>query len=369
MRLRDLLARGYFPKELPRPFTTTSFAHCVTTKRNLPGDFAKKTGRAAKLPIGRVGVYSMARGGLQRRILGLCNPLHYFRLCQEIAQNWQIITPRVSGSPFAATAPEFKKSGRAIDGRRPLEEKAELVQHTRLGRRYILQTDINRFYHSIYTHSISWALHDKATAKVNRSNSLLGNRIDYWIRMGQDQQTVGVPIGPDTSLLMAELIMHRCDEALLAKLPNSKGHRFIDDYELSFQTRQDAEDAYHELDSCLADFELALNPKKTKIIELPVPLEPSWVTQLKQVKLLGRSARGQARELEDYFNIALALHSANPGESILNFAIPTFRSIEIYPENWQQFQRLLMLCATPEPATLPWCWSRLLSETTQGPRF
>ena len=92
--------------------------------------------------------------------------------------------------------------------------------------------------------------------------------------MGQDQQTVGIPIGPDTSLLMAELIMQRCDETLLLNLPNLKGHRFIDDYELSFQTRTEAEEAFHLLDACLADFELALNPKKTRVLELP----PSGVT-------------------------------------------------------------------------------------------
>jgi hypothetical protein len=101
-----------------------------------------------------------------------------------------------------------------------------------LGRRYILQTDINQFYRSIYTHTIPWALHSKPTAKVNRTLALLGNKIDYWVRMGQDQQTVGIPISPDTSLVLAELIMHRCDEELESKLPRVvRGHRFIDDYE------------------------------------------------------------------------------------------------------------------------------------------
>jgi hypothetical protein len=82
----------------------------------------------------------------------------------------------------------------------------------------------------------------KPTAKANRSLNLLGNKIDYWIPMGQDQQTVGIPIGPDTSLVMAELIMQRCDEKLLNTLKECRGHRFIDDYEISFQIRTEAED-------------------------------------------------------------------------------------------------------------------------------
>jgi hypothetical protein len=257
MSLRTLLARGYFPKELPRPFATGSFARCVTSARVLPGDFGKTAVKGNRLPSAHTAIYSLARGGLVRRPLSICNPLHYFLLCKELAQNWGAIKLRVAGTPLAATAPVFKGTGRAIDGRWPQSARHELAQSTRVGRRYVLQTDINRFYHSIYTHSISWALHTKTAAKANRTLGLLGNRIDYWIRMGQDQQTVGVPIGPDTSLVMAELIMQRCDEALLRGIPNLRGHRFIDDYELSFQTRTEAEEAFHVLDGCLADFELA----------------------------------------------------------------------------------------------------------------
>jgi len=110
-------------------------------------------------------------------------------------QNWAIISPRISGSALAATAPDFKTTGRAIDGKSPQSARPDFAQDRRLGMRYVLLTDINRFYGSIYTHSIAWALHTKSTAKSNRTLSLLGNKIDYWVRMGQDQQTVGIPIG------------------------------------------------------------------------------------------------------------------------------------------------------------------------------
>jgi hypothetical protein len=366
MSLRDLLTRGYFPKELPRPFDTASFAKCVSTARNLPGDFAKTAARGNKLPSAQTGVYSLARGGLLRRPLSICNPLHHFLLCNELIQNWAAIKPRVAGTSVSATTPEFKKSGRAIDGKHPQSERDQLARNTRLGRRYVLLTDINRFYHSIYTHSISWAMHTKATAKANRSLNLLGNKIDFWIRMGQDQQTVGIPIGPDTSLLMAELIMQRCDEALIAAIPQLRGHRFIDDYELSFQTRTEAEDAFHVLDTCLADFELALNLKKTKILELPLPLEPSWTTELKDFRFSRNSQHGQAADLNNYFNKAFALHSSNPSESVLNFAIAKLRGMEIDPANWKLFQKLLLLCATPEPASLPYVLEQIITRKNAG---
>jgi hypothetical protein len=237
---------------------------------------------------------------------------------------------------------------------------------TRLGRRYILQTDINRFYHSIYTHSISWAVHSKATAKANRSMALVGNKLDYWIRMGQDQQTVGIPIGPDTSLLMAELIMQRCDEILLTSVPNLRGHRFIDDYELSFQTRTEAEDAFHLLDACLADFELALNPKKTKVRELPLQLDYPWATELKEFKFARASQPGQAADLNNYFSKAFELHSSNPGESVINFAIAKLRGMNVDPGNWALFQKLLLLCAIPEPASFPYVLEQIITRKNAG---
>jgi hypothetical protein len=125
--------------------------------------------------------------------------------------------------------------------------------------------------------------------------------------MGQDQQTVGIPIGPDTSLVMAELIMQRCDDELLAKLPGLKGHRFIDDYELSFQTRTEAENAFHILDTCLSKFELALNPKKTLVLELPLQLEAAWATELKRFTFSRNSQLGQAADLTNYFSRAYSL--------------------------------------------------------------
>jgi hypothetical protein len=313
----------------------------------------------------KAGRYSHARGGLFRRPLNICNPLHYFLLCKDIMRFWTPISHRVAGNRLAATAPEFKPFGRAINGKFLQGERPSVAQDSRLGQRYVLHTDIVQFYKSIYTHSIPWALHTKATAKANRSLSLTGNKIDYWVRMGQDQQTVGIPIGPDTSLVIAELIMHRCDEALLAKLPRVKGNRFIDDYELSFQTRTEAEDAFHILEMCLSEYELTLNHKKTQILELPLPLEDPWLTELKMFSFRA-SQSGQASDLSNYLSRAYALHLANPEDSVLQFAVAKLRSVNIDPANWGLFQKLLLLCVIPEPASLPYVLEQIITRRNAG---
>ncbi len=214
--LPALLARGYFPKELPSPFITNTFANVMASTNAPPGNFAARA-LTAGTPPSKAARYSLARRGLFRRPLSIPNPLHYFLLSREMMHHWVSIQPLVAGTELSATAPDFKAVGRAIDGKWPQKARSDLAQVSRLGRRYVLRTDITRFYGGIYTHSIPWALHTKATAKADRSAALLGNRIDYWVRLGQDQQTVGIPIGPDTSLVLAELLMQRCDQELLTK--------------------------------------------------------------------------------------------------------------------------------------------------------
>jgi hypothetical protein len=363
--LIDILARGYFPKELPKPFVTEPFARAVTGTIALPADWGKSADRKPKIPTGKLERYSLARGGLLRRPLSICNPLHHFLLCKELYTNWPAVMAKANGTPLAATAPELKAVGRAIDGKHPQAARSRLSQQNRLGKRFILKTDISRFYHSIYTHSIPWALHTKPVGKADHTLTLLGNRLDFWIRFGQDQQTIGIPIGPDTSLLIAELIMQRCDEELCARIPGLNGHRFIDDYELTFLTRTAAEDAFHILEACLSDFELALNPKKTEVQELPQPFESPWVTALRRI-IIRPSRVGQESDLQIFFNVAFQLHKDFPGEAVLQFALSRLRYVAVDNANWNLFQRLVLNCVLPEPACLPYALEQIILRVNAG---
>lgn len=368
MSLKDLIERGYFPKEVPSPpFTTKIFANAVTSiGAILPPDFANGANPInRRIPTAKASRYSHARGGFLRRDLSICHPLHFYLLASEITNHWPTISPYVSGSPIAATAPELKPSGRAIDGQQPQSARSILAQKNRLGRRYLLQTDISRFYNSIYTHSIPWALHTKATAKTNQSRTLLGNNLDYLARMGQDKQTIGIPIGPDTSLVLAELLMHRCDAEIIAQIPNIKGHRFIDDYELSFHTRTEAEQTFHVLERILRSYELALNPKKTHIIELPIPFETLWTIELRN-QPIRTSRKGQASDIESLINKAFYLHKSYPGEPVLSYAIAKLRNIQLHQGNWELLQRVLLLCITPEPATFPYAIDLIIKSVNAG---
>jgi hypothetical protein len=128
--LQDLLARGYFPKELPPPFTTVSFASHVCTAPRV-ADFAKTIDQKPK--SSKAGRYSLARGGLLRRPLSICNPVAYFLLCQEIVSSWTEISPFVVGTVISSTHPEEKATGRAVDGHFPQSARSEQARQKRLG--------------------------------------------------------------------------------------------------------------------------------------------------------------------------------------------------------------------------------------------
>lgn len=366
MPLKEILARGYFPKELPAPFVTSGFADLLTsTAVPISGDFSKNVTKRARIPKCKLCFYSHARGRLLRRKLSICNPVLFYLLSREIESNWASIVSVAGGSPLAATAPEIKATGRAIDGKYSQGGRAKVAMQTRVGSRFILTTDISRFYHSIYTHSIPWALHKKSVAKANHNFGLLGNKLDFLVRQGQDGQTVGIPIGPDTSLVLAELIMHQCDKALVSKIPGTKGYRFIDDYELSFRTRTEAEEAFHLLENCLSEYELALNPKKTFVSELPIELGSNWAYELKYFNFR-TTDKGQASDLEAYFSLAFEHHRKNINDSVLQFAIARLRFVYITENNWDLFQQLILLCVTPEPATLPYALEQIITRVNSG---
>ncbi len=87
-------------------------------------------------------------------------------------------------------------------------------------------------------------MHEKDPSKV-LSRNIYGHAIDERMMWCQNQQTKGIPIGPDTSLIIAELIACHLDYLFLQKLKRKKidwiGYRYYDDYLLYFNSELDAQ--------------------------------------------------------------------------------------------------------------------------------
>jgi len=106
-------------------------------------------------------------------------------------------------------------------------------------------------------------LHTKPTAKLNRKDkTLAGNVLDERIRKSQDDQTIGIPISPDTSFIIAETVLTAFDKLLVSKYTALRGFRYIDDMEFGFGTYREAQEALAQVRDILREFELSTNDTK-----------------------------------------------------------------------------------------------------------
>jgi hypothetical protein len=357
-----MLARGYFPRELPPPFSTEAYAWVVATNlRKLPQEYSSKKKRS------KLCSHNIPRIGLQRRILSIPNPIGQFNLTNALVDHWSEITAFISRSNISKSIPTVRgNKGRAIVPFHPQRDLAIHRAYVRTKSRYILQTDITRFYPSIYTHSIAWAAHTKAFAKNHENDySYYGNLLDKWIRNSQDRQTIGIPIGPDSSLIIAELILSAVDVALSAEINNTRCFRYFDDYEFGCMSYAEAEQILSRLQQVLNEYELETNPAKTNIIELPVSLDASWAYELRNFNIrdLGYEQR---TDLIAYFDHAFILANDNPVDHVLKYAIQRLKDIHVDKSNWQLVQQLYLQCVMTETATFLPVLGRLIDAEKTG---
>lgn len=352
LTLRGLLARGYFPAELPPPFTTAPFARQVT---KAPATFDKLANAACKGHGHKLARHNLARVGMLRRVIGIPNPAPFIPLAKLIVDRWSDIRRHVVQSRLSRSTPVLpsrgRSSDRAIARRFQLHEQTNYRAKTRAGRRYLLAADIDRFYGSLYTHCVPWAIHTKKAAKADRSDKLWGNTLDRYLRQCQDGQTVGIPIGPDTSLVVAEIVLTAVDKTL-RKSDTTAGFRYMDDYELSFFDRPAAVGALSRLEGSLADFEFELNSNKTGIRSLPETYEEGWVSELRSISLDGTTAKEQYYQLVRFSTRAFELSVLNPANAVLNWAIARLASVEINEDNWSFAQSFVIQCIAAEPGSL-----------------
>lgn len=355
--LDSLLYRGYFLRELPPAFMTEKFADAILNNpHSLPNELDSTSTLSANL-FG----HSVARLGITRRYMCIPNPIPYLRLCREIANNWSALESHCQQSPLSKSTPTDNPSnGRAIITISNFRELLEYRSHIRSTSKYIVRTDIAKFYPSIYTHSIPWALHGKTQSKANRWNmQFIGNVIDLCIRNCQDQQTNGIPIGPDTSLVISEIILSSADKDLLKKHPGLKGFRYVDDYEFGFQSYSEAEEVLALLQEILQSYELGMNFNKTTISELPITLDPLWVSELRNFQFRLKP-NPQRNDLIHYFSKAVEIAKLNHDDFVLSYTIARLRGVNIDNSNWDIVQDFLFQCLMVEPGAFLKVLERLM---------
>jgi len=289
-------------------------------------------------------------GGERPKGVGHTQPCTFLPLCREIEEHWDEIQGHIAfpGSLSISRPTIQTPTPRGVGPLVSLASLPEYRSRYRFFGRFLLQADIAEFYRSVYTHSIPWALHGKDVAKKERGNTLLGNRLDVLVRNCQDGQTNGIPIGPDTSLIVAEIILASVDKTVLPKLAARRGFRYYDDYELTFRRDSDAQAAQGVIQGVLGDYGLSLNPTKSGCTELPELMEAAWTVDLRTFPLEGSDP---IHRVYAFFDKLFALKKAHRDAHVIAYGMRRVERADWTSDEWPLVQRLLMQALVIEPTS------------------
>ena len=306
-----LLARGYFPKELPPAFFTEQFAKYAATKngRSTITNYKPSDNYTECVK------YQLARPGLDRRELRVPHPASFANLASLTAANFSRLLKKAGGSKMSRSRPVYGTGGhRAL---LPVVKHSDLPRERvaiRAGSSFLLKTDVSQFYPSLYTHAVGWAVDPPLRSRSNWGNSnFLGQKLDQALMNLDGKVSQGVPIGNDVSFLVAELVLAQVDKVL--KSQHARAFRWFDDYELATDTREEAEAILKQLNRELGKFRLRLNPKKTTISRLPSPAQDHWQQTLRTFRI------SNSQSLVQFFDTAFRFRDQFPDEPVMMYAL------------------------------------------------
>lgn len=157
---------------------------------------------------------------------------------------------------------------------------------------FMVRLDISKFFPSIYTHSISWALRGKNETKRllfqhRKDKDSFSNFFDTLMQNLNYKETNGIIIGPELSRIFSEIILQTIDCSIQSSLQeeNLKYNkdffccRYIDDYYFFYNNETILELFEQTLKIELAKYKLYLNPKKKEIMSRP------FITQASLLKI------------------------------------------------------------------------------------
>lgn len=211
----------------------------------------------------------------------LIHPALYVSLVQNITQedNWQLILKRFKrfsaneniechSLPVVSEDDKSDKQSQIYEWWQQIEQRSLLLA---MEYNHVLHLDISDCYGSLYTHTITWALHKKGEAKKqeNRSNGdLIGVVIDNHIQDMCQGQTNGIPQGSVLMDFIAEMVLGYADLKIskcLRKLGIEEYRilRYRDDYRIFSNSPQKSAEIAKVLSEVLSSLNFKINASKT----------------------------------------------------------------------------------------------------------
>lgn len=328
-----LLKFGLFPEKISKIFTSDSF-----------GNYAL----ANEIKIYQSVHFSDIKFRLTRnnnapRLLSIPHPAPYYNLCKQLKNNWKQISNALGDyedyKNRSMIIPRPNNLNKRLVSMLSYERRKDekfLILDKSFKAKYFVHADIANCYPSIYAHSVPWALVGKIISKSTAiTNGLWYNDLDKAIRYIQRNETVGIPIGPDTSSIISEIILSQIDK----KLSKYRYFRYIDDYKCYCNNKNEADNFINTLSKELEYYNLRLNQKKTEILNLPLPFDEDWVNELKtfsSIFLNDEVLRNKhINVLSQFFDLIIKLVNKYPDDSPIRYAVKvlankTFNDNDVY---------------------------------------
>ena len=374
MILKALLSKGYFPKELPPVFTTTDFGTHADVildewqQENVFGvkrskDFGKIGGKRFRskysfknVPSADPEVISKPKKLYERRNIHVTHPIPQALLTREIAENWPKVQKWLSRQRYSEdeilVADRHERAIKGINF--PIHRaKKSFLEATS---DWLIKTDISRFYPTIYTHSIAWAAYGKERVKgaLKTYEGTFADRLDMLVRSCNRNQTIGVPIGPETSRILAEIISSRIDLDFSEQLGDLLGEvvdRLQDDWTVGAATLEKSEKILSVISSCYREYGLEINGSKTSISHILASDQENWKSEISAFLSHRRGGLYRSR-LEEFLALCLRLQLEYPSAPVLNYALSIIEGRRFSPTDIEVLESFLLKAAVIAPISM-----------------
>jgi Reverse transcriptase (RNA-dependent DNA polymerase) len=372
--LTTVLSKGYFPQELPPVFTTTDFgAHAddILKEWESAGAFSVKAAKnfskiGGKLFVGKYSyksvpsaepeVISKPKRNYERRNVHITHPIPQALLVREMADNWKKIQKWLLRQQYSEDkiiiSPSHARGIQGINFKTHHAKKSYLEATSD----WLIRTDISRFYPSIYTHSIPWAAYGKERVKANLKTyeGTLADRLDLLVRSCNRNQTIGIPIGPETSRVIAEIVSARIDSdfsVCVGKRPNHTIDRLQDDWTVGAKSLHDAENLLSIIAKCYRDYGLEINGSKTSVSHILASKQDDWRSEISGFLSHRRGGLAGSR-LEDFLSLCIRLQLDNPSAPVLSYALSVLEGRNYRSTDMEKLESFLLKAAVISPISM-----------------
>lgn len=304
-----LIRSGYLPQELPPAITTRDFAAFC---KNQHAFLNSQKGLIFRSNT-HYGSFSAPNPRFGRRNLALVHPLGQLAVSLAVTEHRSEIKKLInqSGVSLYETTEDIvqEKAFKGLDFPKWHTLKSKIQSEYP----FILYADISSFFYSIYTHSIPWAVIGKEQAKKwsihdkAKLNAHWSNDFDKAVQCCQSKETFGVPVGPDTSRIIAEILMAGidADPDFSIWLKRRTAFRLVDDLSIGFDREDQAYKALGALRSVLWKFNFRLNDEKTKVLPSRTSLREKWEIELEVLPLSDVNPRQQSEDIVRLLDLTL----------------------------------------------------------------